>query len=146
MKELTKVPYKKFESENCLILKIAEFLGMDGYKVRLEVPNSGQSADLVAEKNNCILIIEGKLKNWKRALAQCKTHENVADFVSIAWGGKGISIELVNEAKKRGYGILHCSGQDGICGWSVLPQKNKHIWCAQREHWEKFLKEVPIEY
>lgn len=145
MSEQTKEIYKKFGLETELISKVTDFLIQHDYKVRLEVPNSGQSADLVAEKMDCILIVEAKLKNWRRALVQCKTHENIADRVCIAWGAKGVPDKLLGEVKKLGYGIIHCSGQAGICEWKVKPQRNMKVWHAQRNHWEKFLKEVPIE-
>jgi hypothetical protein len=145
MKEQINQVYKKFQSEKGLVARVIDFLDKDGYQIRLEVPNSGQSADLVAAKKNNILIIEAKVNNWKRALEQCKAHENIADFICIALGAKELSNNLIDEARKRGYGIIHCSGEVGTCKWMVEPQKNNNMWLAQRNHWEEFLKEVPVE-
>lgn len=99
-------------------------------KVWLEVPNMGQSVDLVTDENGALTFVEVKIKNWAKALEQCKAHEIVADYIYIAIATKKVPDGLIRQAKGRGYGILHYEGTR----WniSLKPEKNLKVWKPQK--------------
>ena len=130
----------KFEYE--IVEVVVELLNSEGYKVRLEVPNMGQCADIVATNGRWITFIEAKIYNWKRAFKQCIAHELVADYICVALASVKYSPKLVDEAQKLGYGIIHCNRIDGKCKWILRPRLNKNIWKPQRQILSKSLKEI----
>jgi hypothetical protein len=132
-------------SETLLVDHLTRFLSDDGYSVRLEVPNMGQSADVVATKNRWVMFVEAKLDNWRRALAQCTAHEQVADYVCIAIGSVSVSDDLKREAAARGYGVIHWSPKGGVCAWVLEPKRNVDVWKPQRERLARDLRRIPRE-
>lgn len=132
-------------SETLLVDRLSRFLSDDGYSVRLEVPNMGQSADVVATKNRWVMFVEAKLDNWRRALAQCTAHEQVADFVCVAIGTVSVSDDLKREAAARGYGVIHWSPKGGEFVWVLEPKRNVDVWKPQRERLARDLRRIPRE-
>ena len=119
-------------TEHELTTEIVIFLRKEGFKIRYEVPNMVQSIDLLATKNRWVMTIEAKLNNWKKALAQCKSHELIADYICIAIATKKLSQDLKRETISRGYGLLHFDGTRSKCLWAIKPQRNLKVWPAQR--------------
>ncbi len=109
--------------------------------MRLEVPNMGQSADVVATRGRWVTFIEAKKHDWRRALEQCKAHEQVADFICIALGTKSISDAAREEALAAGYGLIHFETSDR-CTWVVHPQRNTDLWRPQRDRLSRVLKGI----
>lgn len=128
------------ESEFVSILSCA--LLQNGYNVWTEIPNMGQSADLVAQKDQKITVVEAKLKGWRRALAQCLAHEMVADYVCVALCSAGIPVQLQEEATNRGYGLLHYSLKTKMLQWVVQPRENPNIWLPQRNRFISFMRSI----
>ncbi len=54
---------------------------LDGktYKVYREIPLMSRIVDIFLQKDNSLISIEVKLKNWKRAIEQLKDHSCVVD-------------------------------------------------------------------
>ena len=127
-----KSPSARIQREEELVLALSQFLASTGYRIRHEVPNMGQSADLVATRGRWVTIVEAKLRNWRRALEQCRAHEQVADFVCIALLGAQASDALVREVESTGYGLVLVSSADGKCQWITQPTRNKSVWRPQR--------------
>ena len=71
-------------TEQDFTIEIGHFLQKQNYRIRHEVPNMGQSLDILASRSRWVMAIEAKLENWKRALRQCRAHELVADYICIA--------------------------------------------------------------
>lgn len=130
----------RFESE--LISRLTEFLREDGYRVRLEVPNLGQSADMVATKGRWVTVIEAKLSNWGRGLDQCIAHSHVADFVCIAVATESVSKPLDARAAHSGIGIIHCPASTGQCRWARRPARNGRVWRPERARFSRNLQRV----
>jgi len=109
-------------------------------KVWFEVPNMGQSVDIVIDINGKLIFVEVKVKNWSKALEQCKAHEMVADYIYIAIATKSISKDLLTEATKNGYGVMHYNW-DKRC-WEIVSESciNDNIWMPQRQILNKKLK------
>lgn len=128
--------------EEKVIRLVVSLLSKDGYKIRREVSNMGQSADIVATRGRWVTFIEAKIGHWRRALKQCKAHEQIADYICVAIGAFSLSEDFVISAKKRGYGIIHCNPNSGECKWAQLPRRNPNIWLPQRQHWSKGLRIV----
>ena len=124
--------------------KIEHFLQQQDYQVRCEVPNMGQSIDLLASKSRWYTAIEAKLADWRRALKQCKAHELIADYVCIAIATKKVSPKLEEEIIKRGYGLIHFDHELHLCKWVIPPKRNTKVWPAQRQVFNRNLK--GIEY
>lgn len=118
-------------TEQQMVSELADFLRSENYRVRLEVPNLGQSVDVVATRGRWVTLIEVKLSNWRRAIKQCEAHEHVADFVCIAVGTKRISDTASREIKKLGYGLIHHMG-NGNFRWIIRPKRNNSVWLPQR--------------
>jgi Holliday junction resolvase len=128
-------------SEQDLVADVVGFLNGQGYRVRCEVPNMGQSVDIVATKGRWVTFVEAKLAHWRRAFSQCEAHETVADYICVAVASVSVAVEFFEEACDRGYGIIHCErGRD--CRWVVRPRRNEKVWLPQRRHWGKYLKVI----
>jgi len=127
--------------EEQLVNAVVRFLSNNGYRIRTEVPNMGQSADVVATRGRWITFIEVKRKDWRRALVQCRAHEQVADFVCVAIGTKSVSPLLQQEIKFAGYGLIHCVGQTE-CEWILTPTRNAGVWAPQRRKLSEILRTI----
>ncbi len=134
--------FNKIKKETDLIESLTNFLAIQKYELRYEVPTLGQSADIVACKKKSYTFIEAKMHDWKRGLNQCKTHEIVADYICIAIASVHISAKLEYCAKMKGYGIIHCNPNTGICDWFVSPEINENMWFPQRKSFVNSLRDL----
>ncbi len=122
-------------SEADLVACLTAWLVAAGYRVKHEVPNMGQSADVVAVRGRWITVFEAKRADWQRALRQCEAHEVVADFVCLAVASVGITERLKAEVAKRGYGLVHFSPASQELQWICKPARNEKVWSPQRKVW-----------
>lgn len=67
-----------------LIKPVADYFKSLGYRVRQEVRIGFFRADIVAFKEENIIAVELKIKNWKKAVIQAKNYQLGADYVFIA--------------------------------------------------------------
>jgi hypothetical protein len=121
---------------------VALFRRRSGYRISREVPNMGQSIDIVASYRHCVVAIEVKRSDWQRALSQCSAHRAVADFICIAIGTKTVPGKLQEEAERLKYGIIHCPPDQTDCVWAVRPRKNPRVWKPQREVLSRRIVEI----
>lgn len=143
MKRFSNIQYSDpIQSEFLLVCSATKYLFEEGYRVRLEVSNMGQSIDIVATKNEKVTAIEAKINNWRRALQQCKAHALVVDFIVIALAQKKIPAELLNTLNTNGWGLLVYDKRNDTWCWEVKPMKNNRIWLPQRNHFLKGLEKV----
>lgn len=101
----------------------------------------GQSADVVATLGRWVTFIEAKKHDWRRALKQCRAHEQVADFICIALGTRGISDACRDQARTAGYGVIHCENGER-CEWVLPPQRNTGLWQPQRQRLSEVLRGI----
>ncbi|NQU05201.1 MAG: hypothetical protein HQ568_03845 [Calditrichaeota bacterium] len=118
--------------EQDLVNQLTLFLTGSGFKVYHEVPNMGQSVDIVGVKGRWIMLIEAKLSDWGRAFSQCEAHELVADFISVGIAKPEASKKLINAANKEGIGVITCNPITGQCKWQNKPKWNRDVWKPQR--------------
>ncbi len=133
-------------SEHELVRRVTEFLTQDGYRVRLEVPTLGQSADILATRGRWMTLVEVKTSDWQRALEQCRAHELVADFVCVAIGTASAPEGLRNAALELGYGVIHCRRESSDCWWDMRPRLNRGVWRPQRERLTSVMRKIGYEY
>lgn len=136
------MPTRSMVCEAELVDAVTTLFCKDGYRVRHEVPNMGQSIDLAATKNRWITAVEAKLHDWRRGIKQCQAHELVADYICIAIATQGISDQLRDQALLKGYGIILWDTRKSICTWVERPKRNEKVWLAQRRHFSRKLREI----
>jgi hypothetical protein len=129
-------------SEADLVVKLTEKLRAEGFVVRTEVSNMGQSADVVAMRGKWVTVIEVKWRNWQRAVAQCRAHELIADFICIAIASVSVPSSLIEQAMISGYGILHYSQVTGEFEWVLRPRVNRDVWAPQRKYWAQSVRRM----
>lgn len=128
-------------TEGQIVSALCEFLKSENYRVRKEVPNLGQSADLVATRGRWVTMIEVKVHDWRTALRQCQTHEHVADFVCVALGSAHVSILALDAIEERGYGLIHWQDNGGF-RWVLKPVRNELSWKPTRKAFSSNLKRI----
>ena len=126
-----------------MVRRLVGFLIKSNYRVRLEISNMGQSADVVATRGRWVTAIEAKIKDWSRALHRCQAHEQIADYICIAVALTDIPKNLEQKASALGYGVLHYSKTRDSFKWVLHPQLNRNVWAPQRRQWSRGLKGVP---
>lgn len=129
-------------SEASLVAALADMLRNEGYKVKTEVSNMGQSVDVVAIRGRWVTAIEAKLRNWKKALMQCHSHEQVADYICVAIATSVVPNDLLTHARNYGYGIIHWIPDTGKIAWITRPRLNRRVWMPQRRHWSRAMKGI----
>jgi len=129
-------PFQEAELVDALVC----FLGNSGYRVQTEVPNMGQTADIVAVRNRWITFVEAKTKDWRSALKQCEAHEQVADFICVAIGTRSISDALIASIVETRYGLIHYNRRSVSCEWIVQPKVNRKVWKPQRDRLVKAMR------
>lgn len=132
-------------SERQVIELLIDFLEANGYRVRLEVPNMGQCADIVGTRNRWVTFIEAKVRDWQRAVEQCRAHESVADYVCLAVALKSIPDRLRECAEHGGYGLILCNVDAGRCEWAIQPRRNSDVWLPQRRRLARAMKGIGHE-
>lgn len=141
---MTTLNNKRYSSEAELVNETVNFLREEGYEVLCEIPNMGQSVDIVGHKGRYIICVEAKLRDWKKALLQCLAHEQVADYISIAYAGKKIPAGLYEVARRKGYGLIHRSESGGL-SWATKARINKDYWKPQRTTFRNYIRRFSHE-
>lgn len=124
-------------SEFELVSRLVKKLKSEGFRVRTEVSNMGQSADIAATRGKWVTLIEVKTRNWNRAIQQCQAHEQIADYICIAIASASVPERLITLATAIGYGVLHYRREHDDFVWIVRPRLNKLVWAPQRRYWAK---------
>jgi hypothetical protein len=131
--------------ESRLVATLVDFLCEDGYRVRLEVPNMGQCADVVGTRNRWVTFFEAKVRHWARAIEQCRAHESVADYVCLAVAMKSVPDRLLAKVQESGYGLVVCDMEKGRCEWRIHPRRNPDVWKPQRRRLAAAMKGIQHE-
>ena len=131
-------------SEADLVNKLVSMLRTEGYRVRTEVSNMGQSVDVVATRGRWVTVVEVKRYDWRRALDQCRAHEQVADFICVAVGSVNVAKLLHQTAGESGYGLIHYDRDAQRFRWVLRPRRNRRVWTPQRRQWAKGMKGIGL--
>lgn len=86
------------------------------YKIFTEVPLYNRCIDAVLLKESQVVTIEFKIKNWRKAVRQIKTHMLAADLAYLCMPRKKIPDELLEILTKMGVGLwLFDMGKKELC-------------------------------
>lgn len=129
-------------SERQLVSSLTVFLSGQGFKVKHEVSNMGQSIDMVATKNRWITAIEVKRRDWRRGLQQCRAHELIADFIVLAMKQYTVPVGLSNELKRNGWGLITMDAPAVSWHWRIEPKRNQQVWKPQRKRFTASMKKI----
>jgi len=137
---------RHFETEQEVVSGVVQLLKNAGYRIRIEVPSLGQSADMVATRSRWVTFIEAKTRDWRKALTQCEAHKNVADYIAVAVATVNPPTALLDIANERGYGVIHCQPRSGRTDWLLTPRRNDELWRPQRLELSKALRNIDYEH
>lgn len=129
-------------AEHVFVDHLTTFFRRSGHRVRHEVPNMGQSADLVATRGRWVFFVEAKVKDWRKALEQVMAHRHVADYICVAILQSTPSAVLREHAEREGYGLIGCSPAGMKCRWILKPRQNREVWGPQRRHLASALRRI----
>jgi hypothetical protein len=132
-------------TEEHVVSCVEAFLHSYGYRVIREVPNMGQSIDLVGIKGRWSLCVEVKLSDWRRGLQQCRAHTIVADHVALAIASVRVPPLLLQEAEIRGIGIIHFDRALNVCKWASKARLNTGQWRPQRRQFTSAIREIEYD-
>ena len=128
--------------EHRVVQAVTDLLVAQRYRVRHEVPNMGQSVDIVATRGSWLTCVEAKVRDWSRAISQCLAHEQVADFICIAIGIESVSEGLLRRVASYGYGLIVYRLSDGTCTWVRAPDRNRRVWQPQRRRLASNMRKI----
>ena len=120
---------KFIKTESQLVQILNTFFISNEFQTVLEVPNLGQSVDLVAIKKNNLTFVEAKMSNWRRAIVQCKAHIFAADYIYIGISSNSISKNFLSISRDLGFGIIHVNPSTGECKIFLKPK------CLKKSNW-----------
>jgi hypothetical protein len=109
-------------------------LESEGYIVATEVANFHRSADIAAiSPENEVVIVECKISDMKRAVAQSRTHQLSADRVMMATPYRVLKAGTVDSIKRHGIGLylVDISGSTTVA-WPS--DQTNAIWPMRREY------------
>lgn len=129
-----------FDSEAKLVAQLVVVLRERGYFVSTEIPNMGQSVDLVASKGSRLILFEAKLHDWRRAVRQCRAHKVVADAVFVVLPTRDLSQELLDAIQSEGLGLVLCDAGTKSCSLRIRPSLNGNRWEPQRGAFKRSLE------
>lgn len=137
---------KKINYESQLVQHVVDFFEKLQYKVTIEVPFLGQCVDIVATNNEQITFIEAKISDWAKAIEQCKVHTQVADYIYIAIASVNVSSNLLDTARLKGIGIIHCNPYTLELKEVLKPELNCRAWQPLRINIRKNIEEIEYAY
>jgi hypothetical protein len=117
-----------------------------GYPTKWEAPLLGRSIDLVFLKDDSIISVEFKLKNWRRALEQARDHQLGADFAYICLPRTISSPSIYDEAESAGIGVMIYTEKGNWPFEILIPAKKSEFqWSVARRNLLISLSEMSHE-
>lgn len=108
-----------------LFKPVCDYFKKQGFKVKGEIKIGFCRADLVAFKNDEVIAVELKLKDWKKAIVQAKNYQLGSDFVYIAvplLRSYNILRKAEHIFKKEGMGLLVVNEKDSRVAEIIKPK------------------------
>jgi len=118
-----------------------DFLSRKTFKYSWQVPLHNRVIDLAAiDKNDQLIGIEYKLKNWKRALRQAALNSNSFDYVYVCLPrGKYIE-ELKRSARTLGIGVMIYDEDKEEIKIELYAEKIKRQWEPNLQYIREYIK------
>jgi hypothetical protein len=111
----------------------------DEYDVYTEVPLYNRCIDAVLIKGEKLITIEFKIKDWKRAIRQIKTHMLAADYAYLCMPEKNIPSELKQVLHKLGIGLWLFDIKNNRMSEYLAPQPSSVQLSVLKEKLLKYL-------
>jgi hypothetical protein len=90
--------------ENYLADEVLKILGHE-YETFTEVPLYNRVIDAVLLKGDCLITVEFKIRDWRRALGQIKTHLLAADYAYLCMPKIKVPEALMSLLSRMGVGL-----------------------------------------
>jgi hypothetical protein len=107
---------------------VINYFKSKGYKVRKEIKIGFYYADLVAFKNNTVIAVELKLRNWKKAIIQAKNYQFGADYVYVVIPMMNV-FNIIRKAQlkfeKEGIGLMVINEKTCIVSKIIKAKKSE---------------------
>lgn len=132
----------KFKKEEDLEMATVPFINEYFDNWSFQIPVYYRVIDFGGIKNDILVGIEYKLKDWKRAIWQAHGHRLTFDYLYILLPKRRISQALRIEARKVGIGVLLFNGK-GI-EIAIKPKRQRMTWNPGRKEVVKWIKEIPF--
>jgi hypothetical protein len=105
-----------FTLEAQLVGPVAAWLHGDGYRVEAEVPILGRRADLVGAREDALVAVELKMRDWREALRQAMAYQLAADrvFVAMPLAAASAAYRARWRFDTEGVGLLAVDDRGGV--------------------------------
>jgi hypothetical protein len=118
-----------FEKEEDLEKATQPFFERQFKSFARQVPIYNRLIDAVAvDWDDNVFGIEFKLKNWRRAIAQCKANINALDFAYICVPKSGFLPQLRTLAMENGIGLFVFDAETNEVEVDLRAVRNDHQW------------------
>ena len=98
-----------------------------------EVPVLGRSADLAYVRDESLITVEFKLRDWRKAVLQARDHLLGADYCYVCMPKRGVSDLMRLELKTAGIGLLFFREDEGWPFEEIIEaRRSNHIWETAR--------------
>lgn len=119
----------------------------DKYKeVVLEVPYLSRSIDMViVDHEDCIISIEFKLQNWKKALEQAKDHKLGSDkaYICMPEPANGFSPQFKDELINNGIGLfVYDKNYNYSLNEFIKPKIDTNKWLPRVESLQRLINKI----
>lgn len=131
-----------YPSEFALVEQVSEALVRSGHDVFLEVPLMSRCVDIVAvhRESGNVSAIECKLRDWKRAMTQARSHAIACDSVAICIPHREASAALLESCKSVGVGLMMIDADTGTLRNEVEAERTGRVWAPAREWLDEQLR------
>ena len=106
-----------------------------------QVPINNRVIDFAAiDKDGNLFGIEFKLNNWRRAIKQAEINLNGFDYIYICLPDKKFRKDIINEAKRRGIGILILTEENKLIN-ILKAERNSNQWLPKIKYIKQYIME-----
>lgn len=123
--------------ENYLADEVLKILGKE-YETFTEIPLYNRVIDAVLLKGDCLITVEFKIRDWRRALGQIKTHLLAADYAYLCMPKINVPEALMLLLSRMGVGLWLFDIDNKTLAETLKPEPS----CLQ----QSILKEKILKY
>ena len=134
-------PSPRNRSEQAFVLNAYKRLRRLHVPSRWEAPLLGRSIDLLFRKDDYLISVEFKHKNWQRGIVQARDHLLGVDFAYICFLGKAAPLGLHENAIAYGIGLFKFEeSSDWPFSVSLAAKRSEYTWPVARDNLMQSLK------
>ncbi len=133
---------RETRSEQAYVLSVYKRLRAIGVPSLWEAPLLGRSVDLVFYRNEELVSVEFKLRNWRRGIEQARDHCLGVDYAYLCLPTRVPGHHILAAASEAGIGIL--GYREKSSGWpfqvALEAPRSSLTWPAARECLRQMLR------